>query len=186
MMKTHPMLLACLIATALGLGCEDDAPDLPPSRNRSPQPPASIDAKGVARIKADRMFIVPTVALFLKNDATAPGRMVVTLKSMEPAPDGSRFVFGSMERLASLEELMSRSVDMSTSPKLDLQGNGVFTPARAYQPKLATLVVLERNGDEVRGTVTGDFNMFPLNAPRMKPEVVALEMSFTATLVILD
>ncbi len=186
MKKARPLFLACLIAAAWSLGCEDDPPDLPPPSNKPSQPAVTIDAKGVASIKADRMMTVPKVALFLKKDPTAPGRMAVTLKSMQPAPDGTRFVFGSMERLDSLKELMNGSVDMSTAPMLDPRGNGIFTTARAYQPKLASLVVLERNGDEVSGKISGDFNRFQRNAPPTKPEVVPLEMAFTATLVILE
>lgn len=186
MRKAHSILFVCLIAVVVGLGCEDDVPDLPPPSSAAPPPPVKVDAKGVARIKADRLLTVPKVALFLRVDPTAPGRMAVTLKSMEPAPDGTRFVFGSIEWLGSLEELMRGSVDMSTAPVLDSAGNGVFTTARAYQPKLASLVVTERKGDEVSGKVSGDFNLFQLSSPRAKPEVVDLEISFSATLVILD
>ncbi len=186
MTKAHFLLLTCLMAFAGLFGCEDEPPNLPPPSDAPTEPALTIDAKGVARIKVERLITVPNVALFLKKDPTAPGRMAVTLKSMSPGPDGSRFMFASMERLASLEELMSRSVDMSTAPMLAPRGNGVFTTAHAYQPKLASLVVLERNGDEVKGKVSGDFNRFQRSAPHKKHEVVTLEMSFTATLVILD
>jgi len=174
--------MAWLVLLFFQAGCDESA-DLPPPKQAPPKPAIEVDASMAARIEADRRITIGHLALVLQHDPADAARMVVTLTSTQPEQDGSRLVLGSFERASSSQQLADRSIYLTTGPRLDLRGNGIFTARVAYQPKFATMKIGAYHGTVARGTISGEFYRFDLLRPTARPRVIQVRGEFRAAAI---
>lgn len=168
---------------ALCLGCPAACrDDIEPAKGKieDARPEPVGDVTKVARFKADTSFLIPYVAIIFEEDSTDPAWMRVTLASTQTGPDGARLFFQSDEKVRTLSQMKSESIDFSSSAFLSLNGNGFFTATSAYQPKFVSIRLTDFDDHQVSGTISGEFYKFRLMLPAMKPMVVTGDATFTA------
>lgn len=160
----------------------DDQPELPKEEKKPAVRPIEIDVAHAARVKADRAFTIANIVLVLQLDP-AHAMTGVTLSTSRPGLDGTRLIFGAYEKIASIDDLAEKDIDFVGSAFFDAQGNGIFTPLGAYQPKSAALHITSHTKDEAQGTIRGEFYQFKLGAPALHPPVITVEATFNAKLI---
>lgn len=166
-------------------GACDEAVPPPPEEDAPPNARAELplDLAHRARFSADRMATFSNVVLVWQIDPIDPSASSVSLTTELPAPDGSRIIFGAFVRATSLESLRDDPVTFAGATRLDLRGNGIFTPLAAYQPKFARLKLTRIENDEVEGAVRGEFAVFKPSRPSLRPETIEAELTFVAKLI---
>lgn len=180
-LRIRALQIAAIGALCAFANC-DDQPELPREEKKPAIRPIEIDVAHAARVRADRAFTIPNIVFVLQPD---PARAMtgVTLTSSRPGIDGTRLIFGSYEKIASIDDFAEKDIEIVGSSFFDPQGNGIFTPLGAYQPKSATLRVTSHTKDEAQGTLRGEFFQFKLGAPALHPTVVSIEATFSAKLI---
>ncbi|HVP12314.1 MAG TPA: hypothetical protein VMV94_14140 [Phycisphaerae bacterium] len=177
------VLVALQIPWALAAGCEEE--QLPPPRSPATAPAAAeLDRKHTASIKADRNYVIPNLQFVVQRDPVGTDMTGFTLLSTRPGPDDSRLLFGTTQNLSSLDKLTSIDIRFAGARLLDPHGNGIFTTLACYQPKFVTLKIRKVDAGEAQGTLSGEFYRFKTVTPTAKPDVVRLEATFTAVLIV--
>jgi len=173
-------LTCCLWVGAQNCACEDDLPAVP---EEPPPAPIQIDVEHMGVFKADREIAFTNMVLVWQRDSAQSGRSAITLLSERAMPDRSRVLFGSFVAASSLERLKEESADFGGGSRLNLHGNGVFSPLAAYQPRLARLEIRKIDKGTVSGVIHGEFHCFRLMPPSAKPTTVEGEFKFSAKLL---
>jgi hypothetical protein len=180
----HALLIVVATFGACGsISCDRDEPELPPEDAPAVRS-VDFDIDHFARIKADRTFTIANLVLVLQLDRAAGGSMGVTLSSAQPAADGSRMVFGTFEKAASLEDLARKDIDFGGAAFYDPRGNGIMTPLGTYQPKLATIRINAHDENHVSGTIRGEFHHFKPGQTTLRSTVIPVEATFSAKLIV--
>ncbi len=175
-------IFGCWLST---IACEEEF--VPPPE---PQPQASaltgleVDVKHNARISGDQSFLIPNIQLIIQQDRANAGSLGLTLWSARPSPDGARLLFGTFAPAGSLARLTKTPVDLGGGRFFNPQGNGIFSAIVAYQPKLARLEITEWTEQEATGRIKGEFYRFRTVMPTARPEVVELEIRFSAAVLV--
>jgi hypothetical protein len=187
--RFHRCDLAFLVPIAgatglfIAIGSCDEKPELP-KEDAPPVRPIEIDVKHTARIQAGgRSFTLANLVLVLQHDHAHGGMMGVTLSTTQPGQDGSRMIFGSLERADSIDELAKTHIDFGGAAMFDAQGNGVFTSLGAYLPKAAEIRITSHDTAQAQGTIHGQFYRFKTDLPTLHPNVVTVNGTFSAKLV---
>ncbi|MCG8406831.1 MAG: hypothetical protein MI923_16665 [Phycisphaerales bacterium] len=162
-------------------GCRDDPPQQP---NPAPMLAVDVDERHVASVRADRMMTVPNLVFVLQHDPSYPTQMGLTLKTAQPGPDGLRLLFYKFEKASSLAKLAKSEIYLLGGRHYDRNGPGIFAATAAYQPKFASMKITKHTEDEIHGAVTGEFYKFNPLQPAVRPDVVDVEMTFIAALVV--
>jgi len=179
------LMFFCAVVPA----CKDEIPPPPPEeptpaeRERESVKPIEIDAKRSVTFKADRTITIPNLVCVIQSDAGNSESFGFTLVSSKPSADGSRLVFGSIETAKNIDALVNQEMHFASGAVLESGGNGVFTSTASYQPKFVTVKLTAINGNEVEGTIAGDFYRFSRSAPKSKPTALSFSGKFIASLV---
>lgn len=173
-------MTCCLWIITQHCACEDDLPAVP---EEAPPAPISLDVEHMGVFKADREIAFTNMVLVWQPDPAQSGRSAISLTSERPMPDRSRVLFGSFVAASSLERLKEESADFVGGSRLNLHGNGVFSPLAAYQPRLARLEIKRIESGNISGTIRGEFHCFRLMQPSAKPTTVEGEFEFSAKLL---
>jgi len=183
-MYARPAIQFCVPAVFLLLaGCEEDI-KLPPEDRPTVVADGEVpDLKHSAAIRADREFSIPNMTFVVQSDPRAPDELALTLISRRPGHDGSRMVLAAFEKASKIENLVEKDLVIAGRPFFDPTGMGVFTVTTAYQPKLVTLRLDSVQLTQVSGRITGDFYVFNVTRPKLKPDVRKLEAAFSAAIV---
>lgn len=173
-------MTCCLWIITQHCACEDDLPAVP---EEAPPAPIPVDVEHMGVFKADREIAFTNMVLVWQPDPTQSGRSAITLMSERAMPDRSRVLFGSFVAGSSLERLKEESADFVGGSRLNLYGNGVYSPLAAYQPRLARLEIKRIESGNISGTIHGEFYCFRLMMPSAKPTTVEGEFKFSAKLL---
>ena len=178
---TRRLATSLTIVFLLAGGC-DDTPELPPENGmKKPPPETTQDFDHFASVTGDQRCTIPHLALVLQHDRD--GSLGLTLLSRQPGPDGSRILFGTLERVAAPGDLVGREIDFGGAPRIDPRGNGIFTPIAIYHPKLATFTIQKLDDQEATGVIRGTFHKFRAALPGIRPEDANLEIHFNAKVI---
>ncbi|MBN2561128.1 MAG: hypothetical protein JXQ75_09380 [Phycisphaerae bacterium] len=128
--------------------------------------------------------MITNLALVFQKDPLRPDSWGVSLTTVRPGLDGSRMIFGTMVRAASIDRLRNRDIHLSSGPMLNPRGSGVFTSLATYQPKFVTLRITEFDDKEARGSFSGEFYRFSRARPATRPEVIEADARFAALLIV--
>jgi hypothetical protein len=165
---------------AQNCACEDDLPAVPAE---APPTPIPLDVEHMGVFKSDREFTFTNMVLVWQPDPAQSGRSAITLLSERAMPDRSHVLFGSFVAASSLQRLKEESADFGGGSRLNLHGNGVFSPLAAYQPRLARLEIKRIESGSIVGTIHGEFYCFRLMLPSAKPTTVKGEFEFSAKIL---
>jgi hypothetical protein len=172
--------MCCLSVCAQNCACEDDLPEVP---EEAAPAPIALDVEHMGVFKADREVAFTNMVLVWQPDPAQSGRSAITLMCERALPDRSRVLFGSFAAGSSLERLKEESMDFGGGSRLNLHGNGVFTPVAAYQPRLARMQIHKIDNGTVSGVIAGEYYCFRLMMPSAKPTTVKGEFKFSAKLL---
>lgn len=156
----------------------------PPETARESPTLADTDRVHAATLHADRQIFVPNLLFVVQRDLSGSGSTGLTLMSSRPGADGSRMIFGTSQNVASLDRLAGLEIRVGGYRLFDSRGNGVFTSMVAYQPKAVTVSVNKVAEGEVGGTISGDFYRFQAFRAAGAPDIVRVEGTFTAVLIV--
>lgn len=145
--------------------------------------PIALDVEHMGVLKTDREIAFTNMVLVWQPDPAQSGRSAITLMSERAMPDRSHVLFGSFVTASSLERLKEESADFVGGSRLNLHGNGVYSPAAAYQPRLARMQIRKIDNGTVSGVIAGEFYCFRLMMPSAKPTTVKGEFEFSAKLL---
>ena len=107
-------LLLVFVLGGLIPGCREDAAPAPPESVKSAPEPQG-DITKFARFKADVSFQIPYLAILFERDPVDAGTMHVTLASSQNGPKGERLFFQSHEKVRSLTDMKTQSIDFGCS-----------------------------------------------------------------------
>jgi len=172
--------LAIFCAT---LGACEEEPELPPHKPDQATSLPTVGPQCAVTFRADRSITLGQLVLVLQRDPLDSNSLGFSLTTLRPGADGSRMIFGTFVRADSVAGLTKSEIHLTSSSFLNPRGNGIFTAAAAYQPKLVTLRITSITEGEAAGTFSGDFYRFPTSRPAVRPEVIQANGTFTAALM---
>ncbi len=166
--------------SAIVCGCDEQA-EGPAAKPQETVAAADYDFEHFAIINADRRIEIANMVFIVQPDPL--GGILVSLTATRPGPDGSRIRFGEYSEAVSLAALAKNGLDVAGGPRSNPRGSGVFNILHGYQPKLARMRIDFFDAKEVQGSIKGEFYHFTLHDPAAKPQVIEVDISFTAKLV---